>query len=80
METNFANGFVDLNPRYNEARRDRAKKLANKWEDRLGKKLLEKHDEVGRENFNSFIRKGNKVSYSELKKLKEDWKQDYIAA
>lgn len=41
MDTNFAAGFVDLNPKYSEMRHQRAVKLAKKWEDNIGSKLLE---------------------------------------
>ena len=40
--------------------------------------LLVKHEEVGRKNFNDFIVKGNKLSFTELKKLKQNWKTDYV--
>ena len=40
---------------------------------------MTKHEEVARGNFNQFIQKGNKLSFDELKKLKENWKSDYIA-
>lgn len=80
METNFAKGFVDLNPKYTEMRHKRAVQLAHKWEDRIGDKLLEKHEEVARKNFNDFIDKGNKLSFTELKKLKSNWKSDYVKA
>ena len=48
MATNFAQGFVDLNPKYTEMRHNRAVKLANKWKDKIGDKLLVKHEEVAR--------------------------------
>lgn len=41
METNFATGFVDLNPRYAEMRHQRAVNLAKKWQDYIGSKLLD---------------------------------------
>ena len=56
MKTNFHNGFVDLNPKYNEARLQRAKNLASKWQDQIGGKLLERHEQVARVNFNNFIK------------------------
>ena len=79
LKTNFHQGFLDLNPNYNEARMERAKKLASRWESRLGDALLNKHEEVARDNFNNHIKEGNKLSMGQLKKLKENWKGDYIA-
>ena len=70
MKTNFANGFVDLNPKYTEMRHKRAQNLAKAWEGEIGDKLLEKHEQVGRKNFNEFLNKGNKLSFTELKRLK----------
>ena len=52
IKTNFHAGFVDMNPKYNEARQERARKVANIWQDKLANKLLQKHEEVGRVNFN----------------------------
>ena len=40
METNFAPGFIDLNPNYTECRRNRIKALANKWQDVISNSLI----------------------------------------
>ena len=46
----------------------------------LGNKLLEKHEDVALENFDTFVKEGNKLSMGELKKLKDNWKSVYISA
>ena len=46
----------------------------------LGNKLLEKHEDVALENFDNFVKEGNKLSMGELKKLKDNWKSVYISA
>ena len=56
IKTNFHQGFVDLNPKYTEARVERAKKLASRWQNEIAGKLLEKHEEVARDNFNNYIK------------------------
>ena len=44
-----------MNPKYTEARKDRAKKLANKWGDIIGNKLVQKHEDVAIKNFDQYV-------------------------
>lgn len=76
--TNFAKGFVDMGPGYQDKRHRRAADLARKWEAIIGDKMKQDVEVEGRRNFNDHIQKGNKLSVQELKALKQDWKTDYI--
>ena len=47
--------------------------------DVIGKKLKQMHKEEARKLFREWLSAGNKLTYEELKNLKdEDWKFDYI--
>ena len=75
---NFAKGFVDLNPKYEEARHQRAVNVAQRWKGMLGDKMKEKIKEEERKNFNIKIKSGYKLTLGDLKHLNDGMKSDYI--
>ena len=70
----MAKGWVNLTPLYDHQRFQRAKRLARNWEKRIGQKLLEKFEEVKREQFNERIKGGHRLTYAELRKLNDVYK------
>lgn len=79
MSINFHKGFRDLNPTYHKMRHERAVKVANRWLGQIKANLEEMHYNQARKNFNDWINEGNKLTYEELQKLKDEkWKMDYI--
>ena len=76
---NLHENFKDLNPEYNKIKLARAKDLAAEWAKKLESKLHKETNIVAKENFNVWLKDGNRLSYNHLRKLNTVWKKDYVA-
>ena len=72
------NNFKNLNPKYDHLRQLRAKDVARRWLEIIGKNLVSRVREEARKNFNASIAAGKRLSLEDLKLLGTLKKRDYI--
>jgi len=58
----------------------RARDLSESWLKEIGSKLKDKVEIQAREDFQSFLKAGNKLTYRQLRKVNSVWKKDYAKA
>ena len=74
---NLHRNFQDLKPIYDMIRYGKGKALAKRWEEQIGKVLLQRVAERKRIHFNEYLNDGGTVKYGELKLLNTILKKDY---
>ena len=79
-QVGFHTNFVDLNPNYSNAKRERMLKNVEKKMDSLGKTLIQKVYDQKRTIFSKDVKEGKRLNYGELRDLDSNFRKDYMEA